>query len=550
MNGKGWSLLAGVACTALLHGPSPGLAQSLGAAQSFAILGGSAVNANGTGSVINGDVGVSPAAGIFITGFPPGTGATVLPPFSIHGNDGPAIAARAAFLTLNASLLAGSCTPLSSDQLDTQNLGPGCHSGGALDLASGGTLTLSGAGIYIFRAASSLTANTLSQVVLNGVDPCNVFWQVTSLATLNGATFVGTVVAQAGVHLGSGASLTGRALAAAAGDVTLAGTNTVGGCSGTGSVPPPGAPTLSKDFSPATVDQNVPSTLTITLSNPNTSVATLTAAFTDTLPAGVVIAALPNASTTCGGGTTVTTTTNTITLAAGRSIPAGGGSTPGTCIVKVNVTAAAGGSYVNTLAAGALVTTNGNNANPAVATLTVNPTVGPGIKAPTVSKSFSPSTINAGVGNVSTLTIVLSNSSTDNPDTITTLTDNLPAGLVIATPNGATSNCAGGTLTAVAGTRTIVLSGGTIPAAGSTVGTCTVTVNVTAAAGGSYLNTLVPGALVTNNGSNTAPAIVTLTVNSRVPLGPPVPTLSGWALIMLTAVLALVGFAAMRRQTT
>ncbi len=70
MNGKYWSLVTGVACIALLHGPCPASAQLLGSAASFAILGGSAVNANGTGSVINGDVGVSPAAATFITGFP------------------------------------------------------------------------------------------------------------------------------------------------------------------------------------------------------------------------------------------------------------------------------------------------------------------------------------------------------------------------------------------------------------------------------------------------------------------------------------------------
>jgi hypothetical protein len=37
------------------------------------------------------------------------------------------------------------------------------------------------------------------------------------------------------------------------------------------------------------------------LSNPNATVATLTAALIDTLPAGVVVANVPNASTTCPG---------------------------------------------------------------------------------------------------------------------------------------------------------------------------------------------------------------------------------------------------------
>jgi hypothetical protein len=40
--------------------------------------------------------------------------------------------------------------------------------------------------------------------------------------------------------------------------------------------------------------------------------------------------------------------------------------------VTADVTAAAAGSYVNSLPAGALQTDHGNNADPAVATLTVN----------------------------------------------------------------------------------------------------------------------------------------------------------------------------------
>jgi len=41
----------------LLSDPSAAIAQSVGAAGSFAILGGSSATAAGTGSVINGDVG-------------------------------------------------------------------------------------------------------------------------------------------------------------------------------------------------------------------------------------------------------------------------------------------------------------------------------------------------------------------------------------------------------------------------------------------------------------------------------------------------------------
>jgi hypothetical protein len=177
--------LAGFA--ALLLVPAAGMAQSLGAAQTFAVVGGSAATAAGTGSLISGDVGVSP--GTSITGFD-GTSATIVPPFSAHANDGPAIAAQSSVGTLYRFLSgSGPCGSLAA-QLDGVEVGPGvyCFETTA-DLAATGNLTLNGAGIYIFQVGSSLTANVLSTVtLLNGADPCNVFWQVTSAATLNAST--------------------------------------------------------------------------------------------------------------------------------------------------------------------------------------------------------------------------------------------------------------------------------------------------------------------------------------------------------------------------
>ena len=234
---------------ALLVATSQAAAQSLGSAESFAIVGGSSATAAGTGSEVAGDVGVSP--GTSITGFD-GTAATVVPPFITHANDGLAIAAQISVDTLYTFLAtgAGPCSPLAA-QLDGVTVGPGvyCFSSTA-DLAATGTLTLDGAGTYIFQVGSSLTANALSTVtLLNGADPCNVFWQIGSAATLNG-DFAGNVVAQAGVTVGSGTSLLGRALTTAAGAVTLAGGNSVGGCSTAAGPTPTPAPTATGAPSP------------------------------------------------------------------------------------------------------------------------------------------------------------------------------------------------------------------------------------------------------------------------------------------------------------
>ncbi len=130
----------------------------------------------------------------------------------------------------------------------------------------------------------------------------------------------------------------------------------------------PGAPSLSKTFAPTQVLANASSTLTITLNNASQpTAAVLSAALTDTLPAGLVIAPTPNAATTCAGGSvTAAAGSGSVTLASGASIPANGN-----CTITVDVTSAADGSYVNIIAAGALQTQHGNNANPATATLTV-----------------------------------------------------------------------------------------------------------------------------------------------------------------------------------
>lgn len=236
------SLAASVALAALLFSPSTAVAQTppnVGAAQSFAVLGGSAVTAAGTGTVITGDVGVSP--GTSLTGFP--AGATVVPPFGTHVNDGQAIAARTSTNALYTDLATrGGATPL-IPELGGVTLTPGVYSFAATaNIASGTVLRLTGGGVYIFKVGSSITANVLSSVILeNGASACNIFWQVTDAATLNGVTFAGTVVAQAAVTLGVGSSLTGRALTTTAGAVTLSGGNTVGGCSAPGS----GCPTIT-----------------------------------------------------------------------------------------------------------------------------------------------------------------------------------------------------------------------------------------------------------------------------------------------------------------
>src|SRR5262249_28666917 len=90
-------------------------------------------------------------------------------------------------------------------------------------------------------------------------------------------------------------------------------------------------------------------------------------------------------------------------------------------------------------------------------------------------------------------------------------TDNLPANVVVATPNGLTSSC-GGTATATAGSGSISLTGGSVALNSS----CAVSVNVTSGIVGTYNNTT--GAVSsTNGGTGSTSNTATLTVVSAVP---------------------------------
>ena len=178
-----------------------------------------------------------------------------------------------------------------------------------------------------------------------------------------------------------------------------------------------------------------------------------------------------------------------------------GGAIPaqGYCTVTVSVTAANPGCYVNTLPVGALQTSNGSNAAPAMATLNVaaKPV------APTLKKVFGPASVKQ--SQLSLLTITLSNAGATKASLTAPLVDQLPLGVLVA---GYANTTCYGTVSAPIGGSKVTLTGGAIPARGS----CTVTVKVSAKVKGSYVNKLAPGALRTNNGSNVSAATATLTV--------------------------------------
>ena len=125
---------------------------------------------------------------------------------------------------------------------------------------------------------------------------------------------------------------------------------------------------------------------------------------------------------------------------------------------------------------------------------------------PSFSKSFNPDTI--GPGSTSALVFTITN----GPSSATGLafTDNLPAGVVIASPANAITDCDSGDVIALDGDTVISLSGGRLAAFQS----CTVLVNVTSSTAGTHTN--VSGDLTSSEG-NSGSATDDLTVATNLP---------------------------------
>lgn len=222
---------------------------------------------------------------------------------------------------------------------------------------------------------------------------------------------------------------------------------------------------------------------------------------------GMIIAATPNATTDCLSGIATATADGTSVALTGAALAHGA-----TCNLMVNVTLRTTGAITNTIPVGAITTAQGiSNTLATSTTLSAGANVG-------VTKSFSPSIIQPGARSrlhlsfFNTYGFVVS---------ALTATDNLPAGMTIATSPNPVTTCAGATVTGTAGAAVVGLSGGTLPAAvGGVATTCYAEIDVTAPAG-SYTNTIPANTGVTGsmNGGpvhNPEPATAPLEVRTPV----------------------------------
>lgn len=183
---------------------------NLGTASSFAVLAGSGITNTGP-TLIGGDIGTFPTTTISGAGSMTVTGTN-------HGGDGVTQGAKSDLSTAYTNAAGQTpASPIVAD-LGGTTLNSGVYRS-ASTIGLTGTLTLDAQGdpnaVFVFQAGSTLTTASASTVSLvNGAQACNVFWQVSSSATLGtSSTFRGNVLAQTSITVTTGATLVGRILA-------------------------------------------------------------------------------------------------------------------------------------------------------------------------------------------------------------------------------------------------------------------------------------------------------------------------------------------------
>jgi len=213
----------------------------------FGIIAGVGVSNNAGFSVINNlDVGIYPGVRSSVTGFPP----AIVVGGAIYASDDVAPPGTAAMLlqaqndlTAAYNAAAGATLPapaVAPADLGGKTLAPGIYTSASTMLLQNGNLTLDAQGdanaVWIFQVGSALTsvgsgpfpsAAGGNVILTGGAQAKNVFWQVSSSATIGDFTsFKGNILSLSSITMNSGAVTEGRMLARN-GSVIMTSTNII-----------------------------------------------------------------------------------------------------------------------------------------------------------------------------------------------------------------------------------------------------------------------------------------------------------------------------------
>src|SRR5262249_7974565 len=157
-----------------------------------------------------------------------------------------------------------------------------------------------------------------------------------------------------------------------------------------------------------------------------------------------------NLNNTCGGTATAVGGSGSVSLLGGTL------AANASCTVSVNIQGTTAGVKNNSVQ---VTSTEGGTGNTATASITV-------VAPPATIKAFGAASIP--LNGSTSLTFTIQNNNTSTTLTGVGFSDILPTRgkgtLLVATPNGLTGSCGGGTITATQGSQVISLSGATLVA--------------------------------------------------------------------------------------
>ena len=221
---------------------------------------------------------------------------------------------------------------------------------------------------------------------------------------------------------------------------------------------------------------------------------------TDTLPAGLTLAANPAATNSCGGSLQAFPGDTQVVLTGGIVNPRPDNAVQTTCAITVQVTGDMPGAYTNSIDPADFSSSAGTIAAPVSDVLTITAGI-------TASKTFLPAMV--ATGGRSRLTVNLVNNSSGALTNVAVDDSGLSAGLSVANPANAASSC-GGTTSIVAnpGATNAQLLGVTLPAGAN----CDFSFDVTTSGPGPWGNTIPPGGITSAEGAtNSSPVSANLT---------------------------------------